>query len=574
MSNSVGKKLINDPSKTVNDALEGFVMTNPHVSLMRPHNIIIRKDVEDVKKAGKVCLISGGGSGHEPSHAGYVGDGMLTAAVCGDVFASPTSAAVLAAVRACASPGGVLLIVKNYTGDRLHFGKAAEKAKSEGIRTEMVVIGEDCALTSKDKSAGRRGLCGTVFVHKIAGAMAQCGKSLDEILQVINKAIKNMGTISVSLSPCSVPGQAPTFQIPPDAVEFGLGIHGEPGIKRIKLASAKDTVKLMIDHLLSSEFMPKLQGCSVSIIVNNLGGTSNLEMSLVSGEVLKYLRSMGIQIDRCYTGSLMTSLEMAGISVTVLANCEEVLPYFDYSTRTSGWQFCGLVPDPNNCFIANDQEDDLLKEKFKIESEHGKLIFDCLKNVCDAVLESEEKLNELDRACGDGDCGSTFSRGAKAVKDHLGTKESTLLPLEDPANLSLVVASLLEVSMGGTSGAIFSLLLTASAKCLKVNSSIPQALVEGIKAVKKYGAAEEGDRTLLDALCPGASALQQSTSSNLGDSWKHAAEAALDGAQKTIKMAARAGRSSYIAASNLTAPDPGAVAVALIFESVAKTLNK
>ena len=572
MSSSSGKKLINNPSETVNDALEGFVATNPRVCLMRSHNVVIRKDVEDVKKAGKVCLISGGGSGHEPSHAGFVGEGMLTAAVCGDVFASPTSAAVLAAVRACASPGGVLLIVKNYTGDRLHFGKAAEKAKSEGIRTEMVVIGEDCALTSKDKSAGRRGLCGTVFVHKIAGAMAQCGKPLDEILLVINKAIKNMGTISVSLSPCSVPGQGPTFQIPSSAVEFGLGIHGEPGIKRIELASAKDTVKMMIDHLLGSEFMPKLQGRSVSVIVNNLGGTSNLEMSLVSGEVLKYLRSVEVKVDRCYVGALMTSLEMAGVSITVMATCEDMLTYLDMTTRTSGWQLCGLLPDPSSCFITSEEEGDILREKFMVQSENGKVIFDCLENICDAVLRNEEKLNELDRACGDGDCGTTFSRGAKAIKSHLGTKESTLLPIEEPAKLALAIASLLEVSMGGTSGAIFSLLLTASAKCLNVNSSISQALLDGIKAVKKYGAAEEGDRTLLDALCPGANALQQTPSTSIGSSWKDAAEAASDGAQKTTKMAAKAGRSSYIAASNLTAPDPGAIAVALIFESIAKTL--
>ena len=575
MSSQAGKKLINNPVDVVNDALEGFVATNPRVSLMKQHKVVIRKDVEELKTAGKVCLISGGGSGHEPAHAGFVGDGMLTAAVCGDVFASPTSAAVLAAIRACASPGGVLLIVKNYTGDRLHFGKAAEKAKSEGIRTEMVVVGEDCALTSKDKSAGRRGLCGTVFVHKIAGAMAECGKSLDEILLTANNVAKNMGTISVSLSPCSVPGQAPTFKIPNDAVEFGLGIHGEPGVKRIKLESAKDIVRMMIDHLLGSEYMPKLDGKSVSVIINNLGGTSNLEMSLISGEILKYLRAVGLKIDRCYVGALMTSLEMAGVSITVLASSEEMLTYLDKNTKTSGWQFSGLVPDPNDCFLKDEEKEDFLKERFRLETANEKVIFDCLENVCDMVLKNEEKLNELDRGSGDGDCGSTLSRGAKAIKDHLGSKESTLLPFEDPAKLALALASLLEISMGGTSGAIFSLLLTASAKSLKTkdsSTSILQALLDGISAVKKYGAADEGDRTMLDALCPAAKVLQSNTSANIAAAWGAASKAALDGAKETISMAAKAGRSSYIAASNLTAPDPGAVAVAMIFESIASTL--
>jgi len=574
MSSSTGKKLINDPSESVNEALEGFVSINPYVSLMKCHNVVIRKDVEDVKKAGKVCLISGGGSGHEPAHAGFVGEGMLTGAVCGGVFASPTSAAVLAAIRACASPGGVLLIVKNYTGDRLHFGKAAEKAKSEGIRTEMVVVGEDCALTSKDKSAGRRGLCGTVFVHKIAGAMAECGNSLNEILPVINGAIENMGTISVSLSPCSVPGQAPTFQIPPGAVEFGLGIHGEPGIKRVGLASAKDTVKMLIDHLLDSEFMPKLQGKSVSIIVNNLGGTSNLEMSLVSGEVLNYLRCMGLEVDRCYVGALMTSLEMAGISITVMATDEKLLPYLDYQTKTSGWQLCGLVPNPKDLFIKSSHKEDSFKETFKTETENGKHVYDCIRKVCQTVLDGEERLNELDRACGDGDCGTTFSRGARVIQNHLGTKESTQLPLDDPGKLALAIGSLLETSMGGTSGAIFSLLFTASAKALKANSSISQALLDGIAAVKKYGAAEEGDRTLLDALCPAANVLQNNAASSLTYAWKDVASAALDGAEMTKTMVAKAGRSSYIAASNLTAPDPGAVAVAMIFVSIAHIMSR
>lgn len=577
MSSKANRKLINDPSETVNDALQGFVAVNSNVTLMKQHNVVVRKDVDSVKKACKVCLISGGGSGHEPAHVGYVGKGMLTAVVCGGVFASPTAGAVLAAIRACASPAGVLLIVKNYTGDRLHFGKAAEKAKSEGIRTEMVVIGDDCALTSEESSAGRRGLCGTVFVHKIAGAMAECGKSLDQIMMVVDKISKNMGTISVSLSPCSLPGQEATFQIPPDEAEFGLGIHGEPGVRRIKLDIAQNIVKMMIDYLLNSEYMPKLTGKSVAVIVNNLGGTSNLEMSLVSGEVIKYLRSNGVGIDRCYVGSIMTSLEMAGVSITLLETCNELLAYLDKGTQTAGWQFSGMVQNPEDCFSEDIDVEDLPKLKRKVEKENGKLLLDALEGICKTLLENEQRLNELDRAAGDGDCGSTLSRGAKAIREHLGTKESTLLPLDDPKELALALASLLDTSLGGTSGAIFSLLLTASVKHLndcKGKSSIAQALFDGIEAVKKYGAAEEGDRTMLDALCPAAKSLQDHSSLDFPQAWKLAADAASAGAERTTKMVAKAGRSSYIAAHNLIKPDPGAVAVSLIFDSIAKTLDK
>ena len=573
MMAAVSKKLINDPSNVVNDCLQGFVTSNANVLLMKQHKVVLRKDIETLKKNGKVCLISGGGSGHEPAHAGYIGEGMLTAAVCGDVFASPPSSAVLAAIRACSSPAGVLLIVKNYTGDRLHFGKAAERAKAEGIKVEMVVIGEDCALTSKDKSAGRRGLCGTVFVHKIAGAMAESGFALEKITEVVRDAIKNMGTMSISLSPCSVPGQAYTFQIPKDSLEFGLGIHGEPGVKRIKISAAKYIVQGMIDHLLQSEYMPCLKGKSVAVIVNNLGGMSNLEMSLVTGEVLQYLRSNGLFVDRCFTGAYMTSLEMAGVSITLMATSKEILKYLDQGCNTSGWQGNGLIPNPDECFFVTDEnQEDLTPKATKVESDRGRLLFSCLQKVCETLLINEQKLNELDRAAGDGDCGTTLGRGGTIIKDCLGNADASSLPLDKPEKLVLALATLLESAMGGTSGAIFSLFLTACASSLKSkegNEAISQAMADGIHSIKKYGAAEEGDRTLLDALCPAARTFNENVSESLENAFKAAAKAASDGAKGTANMVAKAGRSSYIAASNLTAPDPGAVAVSLIFDAIA-----
>jgi len=293
---TVTKKLINNPRDVVNEALEGIVAANPGLNVLKGHSVIIREDVEELRKEGKVTLISGGGSGHEPAHAGFVGKGMLTAAVAGAVFTSPPTKSILAAIRAVGkgNDAGTLLIVKNYTGDRLNFGFAAERAKAEGMKVEMVVVGEDCALTSKDKTAGRRGLCGTILIHKIAGALAEEGKSLEEILQVVKTAASTMGTIGVSLGPCSVPGSLPSFVLGSDEMELGLGIHGEPGVKRVKMDQADQVVQTMVNHMcdIQSGAAHKLNlksGDSVALVVNNLGGTSVLELNIVAGSAIKYL---------------------------------------------------------------------------------------------------------------------------------------------------------------------------------------------------------------------------------------------------------------------------------------------
>jgi dihydroxyacetone kinase len=231
----MSKKLINSPERAVDEALAGLVAVYPGLRLMKDHRIIIRADIDDLKAQNKVTLLSGGGSGHEPAHAGYVGRGMLTGAVAGSVFASPPPDSILAALRAISSPAGSLMIVKNYTGDRLNFGIAAERARNEGMKVAMVIVGEDTALPSDNKSAGRRGLCGTIFVHKIAGALAEKGHSLDEVLAAAQEVANDIATMSVSLSPCALPGHKASFSLGEDEMELGLGIHGEAGTQRIQV---------------------------------------------------------------------------------------------------------------------------------------------------------------------------------------------------------------------------------------------------------------------------------------------------------------------------------------------------
>ncbi|XP_015245917.1 PREDICTED: triokinase/FMN cyclase-like, partial [Cyprinodon variegatus] len=278
------KKLINSVDRCVDEALCGLVRASGGLCLLKGHRVVLRSDLDNLK--GKVGLLSGGGSGHEPAHGGYIGAGMLSAAVAGGVFASPPPASILAAILSLHQAGasGVLLIVKNYTGDRLNFGLAAEQARNQGVDVDMLIVAEDCAF-DKPSKAGRRGLCGTVFIHKLAGALAEEGCSLSQIVTKMKEVLKGVGTLGVSLSPCSVPGCLPSFDLPPGAMELGLGIHGEPGIKRSKVVSADEVVKIVMDHMTnpdSQSHLPLKSGDTVVLCVNNLGALSCLEMAVVT----------------------------------------------------------------------------------------------------------------------------------------------------------------------------------------------------------------------------------------------------------------------------------------------------
>ena len=244
--------IVNHPPNVCDESIAGFLWANPHVTRLANCRVLCRTDIDEYKTT-HVTLISGGGSGHEPAHGGYIGEGMLSAVVCGDVFASPPASAVLEAIRKCAGPMGTLLIVKNYTGDRLHFGMAAERAKLEGILVHMVVVGDDCAVPAHVRGAGRRGLAGTVLVHKIAGAISARGSSLVEVAATAQTAADSIGTMSVSLSSCTVPGRPASFELPVGYVELGLGIHGEPGIRRQLLAPCDTLLTTMINTVLEDE---------------------------------------------------------------------------------------------------------------------------------------------------------------------------------------------------------------------------------------------------------------------------------------------------------------------------------
>ncbi|XP_003388110.2 PREDICTED: triokinase/FMN cyclase-like, partial [Amphimedon queenslandica] len=519
----MSKKLINSPDRAVDESLHGLVSVHPGLRLLSGHRVVLRADIEDLIKTGKVTLLSGGGSGHEPAHAGFVGKGMLSCAVAGAVFASPPTDSILAALKAIFSPAGVLMIVKNYTGDRLNFGIAAERAKSElGLDVRMIIVGEDTALPSTGKSAGRRGLCGTILVHKIAGAMAEKGCSLDEVAATAQEVADSIGTMSVSLSPCSVPGHKPSFQLGENEMELGLGIHGEAGVERTNLQSANEVVARLLDHLTSTEsgyqyFNPP-NGTNVGLVVNNLGGTSNLELSLIAGSAIDYLTSkLCYNVTRAYMGSLMTSLEMAGVSLTLIRIKDHWTEYLDYPTTAPGWPNQPLGPDgsqernSNNATIigsGSKRETELKSTIGPPVTTVGQKMRDCVVSICKSLTAAEEELDDLDRGSGDGDCGSTLKAGAKALTECIDK-----IPWDEPSEALLSVSDAIERSMGGTSGAIYTLLLTSGSRVIGKGECLSkwvESLMEGIRAVKQYGGADVGDRTMLDSLVPAAKALQRS----------------------------------------------------------------
>ncbi|XP_060763678.1 triokinase/FMN cyclase isoform X1 [Neoarius graeffei] len=573
----VHRKLLNSVEQCVDEALEGIVSSNGGLMLLRGHRVALRSDLHNLK--GKVALISGGGSGHEPAHAGYIGKGMLSAAVAGAVFSSPPPGSILAAIMTLWQSGtsGVLLLVKNYTGDRLNFGLAAEKARAQGVLVDMVVVADDCAFAQPSK-AGRRGLCGTVFIHKLAGALAEENYPLDVIVAKVSKAVNNIGTLGVSLSPCSVPGCLPTFQLLPGDMELGLGIHGEPGINRSKMATADEVVKTMIDHMTdpsSQSHLPLKLGDSVILCVNNLGALSGLEMAVVTRAAISCLMGRGVQVVRVMSGSFMTSLEMAGMSLSLMRVDEEILRLFDAKTSALAWpNLSSECLSGRNLFV----EPTVRPAATETKPEQGpfcSLAFLALESVCKALLQRKEELNALDRAAGDGDCGSTHALAATAIKEWMQT---TTMP-GSPCLLLTALAGLVEERMGGSSGALYSLFLTAAAPHLREScdgKDWAKAIQAGTEAMIRYGGAAPGDRTMLDALCPAVDELMKLSTAPPGGHiavLQTAVEKAELGAQSTCNLAAKAGRASYIASKQLTQPDPGAVAVATVLRAVFDTLK-
>jgi dihydroxyacetone kinase-like protein len=324
------KKLINSPDTVVDEALAGMLAAHPGYIRVEEPNIVVRKDAP---KAGKVGIISGGGSGHEPMHGGFVGMGMLDAACPGAVFTSPVPDQMLAATKAVDAGAGVLHIVKNYTGDIMNFELAAELARAEGHEVSAVVIADDVAVQDSLYTAGRRGVGGTVLAEKIVGAAAEGGADLATVTALCQKVQDNVRSMGMALTSCTVPAAGkPTFDIGDDEMEIGVGIHGEPGRRRVPMASADEITEMLATPILDD--LPFESGSNVLAFVNGMGGTPLIELYIVFNKLQQLCSARGVTITRSLVGSYITSLEMAGCSITLLRLDDELTRYWDAPVNT------------------------------------------------------------------------------------------------------------------------------------------------------------------------------------------------------------------------------------------------
>lgn len=327
------KKFINGTDQVEDQMIQGMVKAYPqYLRKLDCGNVVVRAE----KKEGKVALISGGGSGHEPAHGGYVGEGMLDAAVAGAVFTSPTPDQVYEGIKAIATDAGVLMVIKNYTGDVMNFEMAGEMAEADGIKVKQVIVNDDVAVKDSLYTVGRRGVAGTVFVHKIAGAKAETGASLDEVQAVAQKVIDNVRTMGAAIRPCTVPAAGkPGFELAEDEMEIGIGIHGEPGTHREKIKTADEITTLLMDKILADI---DYGGSEVAVMVNGSGATPLMELFIINNKVADILAEKGIKVYKTFVGEYMTSIEMEGFSISVLRLDDEMKALLDAKADTPAFK--------------------------------------------------------------------------------------------------------------------------------------------------------------------------------------------------------------------------------------------
>jgi dihydroxyacetone kinase len=537
-------QFINRREDIVAEAIDGLVAASggrlarldgyPHI------RVVVRADWD----GSKVALVSGGGAGHEPAHAGFVGRGLLTAAVCGDVFASPSVDAVLAGILAVAGPAGCLLIVKNYTGDRLNFGLAAERARALGLDVRVVIVDDDVALPDTPQA---RGVAGTLFVHKIAGALAEAGADLATVAAAAERVIAGVRSIGMSLDTCTLPGMAKEARIPGGKAELGLGIHGEAGVEQVDYRDARGAVAMVAEKLapFMAASMPHV------VLLNNLGGASVLET-----QVLLHELSQSAIADRIGQvvgpAAMMTSLDMRGFSVSVYPADAADLEALRAPCAPGAWPGLHELGPVGVRALP----DGLRPIRPAPSTDAGTRAL--MTRCCEALIAAEADLNRLDARAGDGDTGSTLAGAARALLAAMYD-----LPLADPARLCRAIGLELSETMGGSSGVLLAIFFAAAGDAAASGMALTDALKAGLARMQEIGGARPGDRTMVDALAPALAGL---ASGGIGA----AARAAREGADRTAEMPrAKAGRSAYLNPDQLKGQtDPGAEAVARLFEAL------
>ena len=607
------KKIMNTPETFVYDMCHGLAAAHPELEFVEKYKVVKKKDINDAK----VSLISGGGSGHEPAHAGFVGKGMLDAAVCGDVFASPSQVQVYNAIKKCATDKGVLLIIKNYSGDCMNFNNAMADAQDDGIKVDAVYVNDDIAVKDSLYTVGRRGVAGTVLVHKCAGAAAEQGKELEEVKAVANKVIENVRSFGFAFTSCTVPAAGhPTFEIGDDEMEFGVGIHGEPGRFREKIDYSTGTFCDDLSRRILTDLEEDLalkKGEDVVLLINGFGGTPLQELYILNNSVTKALKADGINIHRTIVGNFMTSIDMAGASISVLRVDSELKALIDYpvSTPALTWgaamseqaeaaleavqaigRALGYAPveathkaTAKKAAAKEEAEDNAVYEVEGTpvvgETINTAAFVQIVDKMADVIIENEVPFCEADKM-GDGDFGMSIAKGFKQLKADWATRKKG-----DIGQFLVSCSEIIKEYCGGASGPIWGSAFKYAGKAMlgkkEVDlNDVALLFTEANRGVyetgkKSFGkGAEIGDKTLVDALKPCAMALTKAAEEGktLQEGLDLGAKAAHDGAEATKTHVATLGRAGTVGERSIGYPDAGAHGLDVIFNELAAYIAK
>ncbi|WP_255450097.1 dihydroxyacetone kinase family protein [Skermania sp. ID1734] len=528
------------------DSLRGFVAAHPGITWHRDPGFLARATP---KTAGQVAIVSGGGSGHEPMHAGLIGAGMLDAACPGLIFTSPNALQIAAATRHIDAGAGVLHIVKNYTGDVMNFRIARSIVADDGIDTDVVLVDDDVATESDSDAPGRRGTAATIVVEKICGAAAVDGASLADVCALGRRVAANARSMSVALAPCAVPGSTvPSFDLGDDEMELGIGIHGERGTSRLPIATADQIVGTLLERITGS--LGLTPGDEVIAVVNGLGATHSLELNLLFGNVLAGCRNRGLRVVRTLVGTMVTALDMRGASVTLVRSDAEMVRLWDAPTDAPAW--------PR---LTSAEPAALIDTSFAPPDDAADSGTECgwLSAFVSRVQGNVDELAALDRQAGDGDFGANMM----AALSHF------TMPMRGPDHEVLdALSRSYFVRAGGTSGAVFGTMFRAFAKSFAAAEDFATALATGtsqaLSEIVALGGARVGDNTVVDALHPANEALRA------GDGLADVAAAAEAGAESTRQLVAHKGRASYVGEAGRGVIDPGALVVAWFYAAAAQ----
>lgn len=516
-----------------------------------------------------------------PAHAGYIGAGGLSAVVCGQVYSSPTRDAIYSTLISLQARQ-VLLIVKNYTGDRINFGLAAEMARTNtGKEVEVLVVADDVALLDTDVEIGARGVAGVVIVHKIVGAAAESGRTLQEVKKIGETVASLVKTYGVALTSCTLPSASkPMNDMQDNHMEIGLGIHGEKGHGSSPKKSADEIVADLLASLSRHTTFKSADSKPVAVLLNNLGATTQMEMAVLARSLLKQLSQLGFQVERFYIGQALTSMETVGISISLLPLDADpvILELLDAPTTMPAWlALGGGHPNLEDATV----DDEIIRKAVEASTGGGKsrergpadsslcaTISAVIRKTCDMLKEQEAHLTDLDSKVGDGDLGTNLALAAIAITESLPSWSTS-----HPATLLTQLAMQLDTSLGGTSGPLYSIFFLnmanhlASLQTVLCASDWSAAADSGASGITSLGGAKIGDRTMMDALLPAVEALKE------GNSLEVVSAKATEGSKKTADLLPKKGRSSYLQERALGVRDPGSAAVELIVQVLSQALK-